>query len=146
LSDRPPDPAEGAQPSYDLPSAYDPVVPSRPYDDELDHDDELPAVTLHDRDAEVVTEPAVVAEVVAADTIGPEVGGTPNGAVSDAELGATGLSRRELREQREREESEAKQRRRGPKRVRSRGAQWTRRHIALALGVLGVPVGGSFVD
>jgi hypothetical protein len=151
LSDRPPEPAEGVQPSYDLPSAYGPVVPSRPYDDELEHSDELPAVTLHDRDAEVVTEPAVVAEVVAPDAAGPEEagpegGGSPNGAGSDAELATAGLSRRELREQREREEADAKQRRRGPKKVRSRRAKWTRRLIAIAIVILLIPVAVSYVD
>jgi hypothetical protein len=144
LSDRPPEPGLGEPSPYSLPSEYGPAhTPGR--FDELDHDDEIPAVTLHDRDADVVahTEPRapepVAAEVAAVATDSPIAAPTP------AEPPAP-LSRRELREQREREQAAAKQRGARPKKQRSKRAKWVRRGVVLVVVLLLVPVVVSYVD
>jgi hypothetical protein len=137
VPDRPPDPAEGSRRTYSLPSQYGPAQPTRRYD-ELDHDDDSPAVTLHDRDAEIAVPLEPPAEAVAP-VAAPEPPPTPPEPVVP-------MSRRELREQREREAAAAKQRRRGPKKVRSRRAKWTRRVILLVVVLLLIPVGVSYAD
>lgn len=148
MPDRPPDPAEGERRTYSLPSQYGPALPPRRYD-ELDHDDDTPAVTLHDRDAEIVAS-------VEAPSAGNGVAVAPEaelGAAPDAVLEPPSrppepvvpMSRREMRQQREREQAAAKQRRRG-KKPRSRRAKWTRRVIALVIVILLVPVGVSYAD
>jgi hypothetical protein len=147
VPDRPPDPAEGERRPYSLPSQYGPALPPSRYD-ELDHDDENPAVTLHDRDAEIVAsvEPA-------AGPVAPEEAVAPPAAESVPEPPAppaepvAPMSRREIREQREREQAAAKQRRRGRnKKQRSTRAKWTRRVVALVIVLLLIPVGVSYAD
>ena len=56
------------------------------------------------------------------------------------------MSRRELREQREREEAAAKQRGKGPKKQRSTRAKWIRRGIAIAIVLLLIPVAVDYID
>jgi hypothetical protein len=56
------------------------------------------------------------------------------------------MSRREIREQREREQAAAKQHGKGPKSKRSRRAKWVRRGIAIAIVLLLIPVGVDYVD
>jgi hypothetical protein len=136
LPDRPPDPAEGEPASYALPSAYGPAL-TPPRFDELDHDD-LPAVTLHDRDAEVVTSASNGSTVV----------GSGAGVATAAASGAGGpdagaaagppLSRRELREQRER--SRSKERTSVPKKTRSKRSKWIRRGVAVVVVLALIPV------
>ncbi len=145
MPDRPPDPAGGVPSPYSLPSAYGPAQPHSRYD-ELDHHDENPAVTLHDRDAEVVVaaDGAAPAPVTAPPASDPAAAPAATDELVDAEPGRP-LSRRELREQREREEAAAK-RGKGTKPPRSRRAKWIRRAIALVVVILLVPVAISYVD
>jgi Phosphodiester glycosidase len=126
LPDRPPDASEGEPSSYSLPSEYGPAQSPRRYD-ALDHHDDEPAVTVHDRDAEIRPSTAeVVREVEPAPPTAP-------------------LSRREIREQREREEAAAKHGK-SPKKQRSTRAKWIRRGIAIAVVLLLIPVAIDYVD
>lgn len=151
MPDRPPDPADGAPSPYALPSEYGPAQAAR-RQHELDHDD-VPAVTLHGRDAVVDPSPpaadpaaAVTAAAAAAPADPDSPAGGPAAAASSAP-GASGpmLSRRELREQREREEAAAK-RAKSTKRPRSTRAKWVRRGIIIALVLVLVPVAIDYVD
>lgn len=129
MPDRPPDASEGEPSPYSLPSEYGPAQSPRGDDALDDHDDE-PAVTVHDRDAEIQPpESEIVREVEPVEPVEP----------------AAPLSRREIREQREREEAAAK---RGPssKKQRSTRAKWTRRGIAIAVVLLLIPVAVDYVD
>ncbi len=156
MPDRPPDPAEGEPSPYALPSEYGPAHSPRP-DDELDHDDS-PAVTLHDRDAEIVagaagaapaaapaapspSGPAAVPSAVPASDAAP----TTADAAAPPDAPAAPLSRRELREQRERERAAAK-RGKAPKAQRSKRSKWIRRGIAIAVVLLLIPVAVDYVD
>lgn len=168
MPDRPRDPAEGDPSPYSLPDAYGPTVPSSRYD-ELDHTDESPAVTIHDRDAEIDVEPAAAtpdAPAPSAPASGADRGPTdpvaatagpadPDAAgdhdpASDAAATATpsaARSRREIREQRERDQRAGKRRSRpGGKPPRSKKAKWIRRGIAIVVVILLVPVAISYVD
>ncbi|HEU5306675.1 MAG TPA: phosphodiester glycosidase family protein [Acidimicrobiia bacterium] len=138
MPDRPPDPAEGEGQHYSLPNEYGPHdAPNRP--DDLDfYDDTTPAVTLHERDAEPVA--PVVAPVA---PVAPVVAGPSTNGKGDA--GAP-LSRREIREQREREQAAAKQQGNGPKKTRSKRAKWIRRGVALVVVLALIPVAVSYVD
>lgn len=138
MPDRPPDHSEGEPSSYSLPSEYGPAQTPRP-DDELDHHDDNPAVTLHDRDAEIGTE---AESVGVAEPAGAPVAAAPVEPVAPA----VPLSRRELREQREREAAAAKQRGKGPKQRRSTRSKWVRRGIAIAVVLLLIPVAVDYVD
>jgi hypothetical protein len=138
LSDRPPEPAEGAPSPYALPSEYGPAQSAR-HDDELDHHDDHPAVTVHDRDADIVP-PARATAVVAE----PELT-TAGSAGVDVDPEA-GLSRREIRERRERDQASTKQRGRGPTKARSKRSKWIRRGIVIAIVLLLIPVGIDYVD
>jgi len=133
LPDRTSKPAEGERQRYALPDEYGPARPTvgdHDDPDQFDHFDDLPAVTVHDRDAEIVSsvdpEPASVA--VPAEPPEP----------------ATAMSRRALREQREREEAAAKSA--GKKPPRSKRSKWIRRGVAIAVVILLIPVAVSYVD
>jgi hypothetical protein len=130
LPDRTPSPAEGERQRYALPDEYGPARPKVGNGDDLDHFDDVPAVTVHDRDAE----------------IGTEVPSTPESAAIPAAPAepAVAMSRRELREQRDREEAAAKSA--GKKPPRSRRSKWIRRGIAIAVVILLIPVAVSYVD
>ncbi len=131
MPDRPRDDEVGEPSSYSLPSAYGPTLPPRRYDD-LDHDDETPAVTIHERATEIGADPLPTA--AAAPELEP-VAAEP----------ARPLSRREIREQRELEEAAAK-RGKSPKKQRSSRSKWIRRGIAIAVVLLLIPVGIDYVD
>ncbi len=141
MSDRPRDHTEGAPSPYSLPSEYAPAPPLSRYD-EFDPHDDLPAVTLHDRDAEVVVEPPVRA--TGADSVDLRATAHPE-ARTPAEP-AVRLSRREIREQREREQAAAKLHAKTTKKPRSRRSRWIRRGIAVAIVIALVPVAVSYVD
>lgn len=128
MSDRPPDHAVVDPSPYALPSAYGPAQSPRA-DDELDHHDENPAVTLHDRDAEI-TAPEAAAN-------GSAPSALAEAPAAEAAAG-TALSRRELREQREAEDAE-----KAPRSTRSR---WIRRGIAIAVVLVLIPVAVDYVD
>ena len=146
MPDRPSDHADGESSSYALPSEYGPAQSARA-DDELDHHDDNPAVTLHDRDAEVVEPvPEAAAASVAAEPLVSEPASPPPIETAEPVEPATPLSRRELREQRERDEASAKQRGKGPKKQRSKRSKWVRRGIAIAVVLLLIPVAADYVD
>jgi hypothetical protein len=164
LPDRPPDPAEGEPSSYSLPSAYGPAQTPRPYD-ELDHHDDDPAVTLHDRDADVGASDAGAPEVVPSEPTADAAVFAAATAASEAPAAAAPvepaapvqdgppLSRRELREQREREQTAAKRGGKAPKNTngktktpRSKRSKWIRRGIAIAVVLLLIPVAVDYVD
>jgi Phosphodiester glycosidase len=131
LPERPRDDEVGEPSSYSLPSAYGPTQPPRRYDD-LDHDDETPAVTVHERATEIDADPLLTAAA------GPE----PEPVAAEP---ARPLSRREIQEQRERERAAAK-RGKGPKKQRSSRSKWVRRGIAMAVVLLLIPVAVDYVD
>jgi hypothetical protein len=137
LSDRSPDHVERAPSPYALPNAYGPTQ-STGSDDDVDHHEHNPAVTLHDRDAEIVESGSAVS--VAAPPVEAPV--APASPAPPAE----GMSRREIREQREREQAAMKQRGSGAKKQRSTRAKWVRRGILIAIVVLLIPVGASYVN
>ena len=132
LPDRTPNPAEGERQRYALPDEYGPARPTVGNHDDLDHFDDAPAVTVHDRDAEI---PAEVVSTPAT--------AAPTAAATDAAPAVT-MSRRELREQRQREESAAKSAAKSP--PRSRRSKWIRRGVAIAVVVLLIPVAVSYID
>ncbi len=157
MPDRTPEPAEGERQRYALPNEYGPARPSVGNDDDLDHffDDDTPAVTLHDRDAEIEVEsPSVGAAGAVAATeatsaiaaTGPERRPRPRRRPRRPHrpTPAAPLSRREIREQREQEKAAAKSG--GKKPPRSRRSKWIRRGIAIAVVILLIPVAMSYVD
>jgi hypothetical protein len=141
LPDRPPDDDGGEISPYSLPSEYGPAHPPG-RDDEFDHDEGYPTVTVHDRDAEIAVEIRPTNDVVAEPA--PVVAAEP-GADELAAAPVVPMSRRELREQREREREAAKRTRPGRSR-RSKRTKWVRRGVAVAIVLLLVPVAISYVD
>ena len=158
MPDRPPEHAEGAPSPYSLPSEYGPAQTPRPYD-ELDAHDDLPAVTLHDRDAEVAAPvstpsgdgdrtapaPAVTGAPATAAAAASGASSTTSSAADATDGAPVGLSRRELREQREREQVAARQGKSG-KPKRTRRSKWIRRGIAIAIVLVLIPVAVDYVD
>jgi hypothetical protein len=142
LPDRPPNDDGTEFGSYALPNEYGPTQSRRQYD-ELDHHDDAPTVTLHDRDAEIAPPPPPRRAPAAAPG---ESGGA--GASASAAVGTAGpqLSRRELREQRERQQAAAKHQTRGGKKPRSTRARWIRRGIAIVVVLALIPVAIDYVD
>jgi hypothetical protein len=150
LPDRPPDPARDQPTPYSLPSAYDPQLPPRRYEDELDTDFDVPAVTLHDRDAEIAPEappaPAAPAAAVVAGNGASATGASTVRSATPPASGGPQLSRRELRQQREQEAAAAKSRKGPGKKPRSKRAKWVRRGVAIAIVILLIPVAISYID
>jgi hypothetical protein len=155
LPDRTPEPAEGERQRYTLPNEYGPARPPLRNDDDLDRfDDTTPAVTLHERDPVEPATPDPDAAPAPAPTPtaapGPMTDATAPAAPVAGEAttnGNTGarLSRREIREQREREQAATKPSPTG-KKPRSKRAKWIRRGFAIAIVILLVPVAVSYVD
>jgi hypothetical protein len=147
LPDRPPDHAEGVPSPYVLPNEYGPTHSSG-HDDELDHHDGEPTVTLHDRDAPIATGVAAVDVRASEAPTGNGAVAAPTEVVAPSEPMEPGapLSRREIREQREREDAAAKQRSKAGKPKRSKRARWIRRGIAIAVVLLLIPVAIDYVD
>ncbi len=133
LPDRTPEPAEGEHEGYTLPDQY---APARSPDvDDLDlYDDGTPAVQVREREAIETSLPVEESPSTARATVAAETGAT--------------LSRREIREQREREQAASKSSRKGTatKTPRSRRSKWIRRGVAIAVVILLIPVAVSYVD
>ncbi len=157
MPDRTPDHAEGERQRYALPDAYGPARPPARNDEHYEAlDGEPPAVTVHAADeptpvevaaaasaAAVVNTPTVNTPAVNAPTVDTPAVDTP----VEPEVTAQPLSRREIREQREREQAAAKaSSKSGRKPPRSTRSKWIRRGIAIAIVIALIPVAISYVD
>jgi hypothetical protein len=139
LPDRTSEPAEGERRTYALPNEYGPARPPRRGDSLDDARDGFgeptPTVVLRVRD-----EPDAHVAVAAGNGDAPRSAPTEEG--ERASEPASGLSRREIREQRERERAPTKV---STKPARTSRQKWTRRAIAIAIVLLLIPVGVSYV-
>ena len=130
LPDRTPEPAEGERQRYPLPNEYGPARPPLGNDDDL-FDDDIPTVTLHERDA--VTLPQTVGSAATAPvaptvaTVAVTANGQGGGAHAEGPTTERPLSRRELREQRERAQATEKTSTKTTRPPRSKRAKWIRR-------------------
>ena len=149
MPDRTPEPAEGERQRYPLPNEYGPARPPLGNDDDL-FDDDIPTVTLHERDA--VTLPQTVGSAATAPvaptvaTVAVTANGQGGGAHAEGPTTGRPLSRRELREQRERAQATEKATTKTTRPPRSTRAKWIRRGIAIAVVLLLIPVAVSYVD
>ena len=149
MPDPTPEPAEGERQRYPLPNEYGPARPPLGNDDDL-FDDDIPTVTLHERDA--VTLPQTVGSAATAPVtptvaaVAVTANGQGGGAHAEGPTTAQPLSRRELREQREQAQATEKATTKTTRPPRSTRAKWIRRGIAIAVVLLLIPVAVSYVD